>query len=129
MSSWGRATGLGFLAWLMPFLVAFLAFPLRESARPVFESVMAVAVAGTAVALGLMYLRRVPGMSPREGLLLGVMWLAMCVLIDVPLFLFGGPLRMSVGQYFGDIGLTYVTMPVVTWGLGAASAAGARRVP
>jgi hypothetical protein len=38
----------------------------------------------------------------------------------------GGPVQMSVGAYFGDIGLTYVSIPLVTWGLGAAWASGAR---
>jgi hypothetical protein len=113
--------------WLIPFVVAFLVFPLRESARPVFESVMAVTVAGTAAGLGWGYLRRVPGVPAREGLALGIMWFAMCVLIDAPLMLLGGPMQMSVGAYFGDIGLTYVSIPLITWGLGAAWAAGAHR--
>jgi hypothetical protein len=124
MSSWGRAIGLGFLMWLIPFIVAFLVFPLRESARPVFESVMAVTVTGTAVGLGLTYLRRVARAYAREGLAVGAAWFVLCVLIDAPLMLLGGPMQMSVGAYFGDIGLTYVSIPLVTWGLGAAWAAG-----
>jgi len=127
MNSWGRAIGLGLLAWLIPFVVAFLAFPLRESARPVFESVMAVTVAGTAAGLGLGYLRRVPRVRAREGLAVGIVWLAICMLIDAPLMLFGGPMHMSIGAYLGDIGLTYASIPLVTWGLATAWAAGARR--
>lgn len=127
MKSWGRAIGLGFLAWLIPFVVAFLVFPWRESARPVFESVMAVTVTGTVVVLGLGYLRRVSGMQAREGVVVGVVWLAMSILIDAPLLLLGGPMQMSPGAYFGDIGLTYVIIPLVTWGLGAAWGAGASR--
>jgi hypothetical protein len=127
MSSWSKAIGLGVLAWLIPFVVAVVVFPLRDSARPVFESVMAVTVAGTAVGLGLAYLRAISAMRAREGLALGVVWFAMCLLIDAPLMLFGGPMQMSLGAYFGDIGLTYVSIPLVTWGLGAASVAGARR--
>ncbi len=123
MSSWPRAVGFGLLVWLLPFVIAFLVFPLRESARPVFESVMAVAVAGTAVGLGLVYLRRVHAVRPREGLALGVLWFALCVLIDAPLRLLGGPMQISIGVYFGDIGLTYVSIPLITWGLAAAAAA------
>jgi hypothetical protein len=127
MSSWGRAIGFGFLAWVIPFVVAFIVFPLRASARPVFESIMAVTVAGTAVGLGLRYLQRVPAARAREGLVVGWLWFGMCVLVDTPLMLLGGPMQMSLGAYFGDIGLTYVTIPLVTWGLGAAWAGGARR--
>ena len=43
MTSWPRALGLGVAAWLAPFVVAVLAFPFRESARPLFESIMPVA--------------------------------------------------------------------------------------
>ena len=129
MIPWRRAVGFGLLAWLIPFAVALLAFPLRESARPLFESIMAVTVTGTAVGLGLAYMRRVPRIGPRKGLLVGVVWFAVCVLVDAPLMLIGGPMRMSLGAYFADIGLTYVVIPLVTWGLGVASVAdaGARR--
>jgi hypothetical protein len=120
MTSWGKAIGLGVLSWLVPFVVALLAFPWRESARPLFESVMAVTVAGTAVGLGLAYLRRCPNAEVREGLSLGLIWLVICVLIDAQLMLLGGPMYMSIGAYFGDIGLTYVSIPLVTWGLAAA---------
>ena len=120
MTSWGRAIGLGVLSWLIPFVVALLAFPWRESARPLFESVMAVTVTGTAVGLGLAYLRRCPNAGVRQGLSLGVIWFVICALIDAPLMLLGGPMYMSVGAYFADIGLTYVSIPFVTGGLAAA---------
>lgn len=122
MTSWRRALGLGVVAWLAPFGVAFLAFPLRESARPLFESIMAVAVTATAVLLGLAYLKHLQSGFVREGLLIGVTWFAMCLLIDAPLMLFGGPMQMTFGQYMADIGLTYVSIPVVTLGLAAARA-------
>lgn len=108
MRSWRKAVGLGLLSWLMPFVVAFAIFPLRESARPLFESVMAVTVAWTAVGLGLVYLRRMAGMRPAEGLELGCIWFALNVLIDAPLMLLGGPMLMSPGACMGDIGLTYL---------------------
>ena len=122
MTSWRRALGLGFLVWLLPFVVAFVVFPVREAARPVFESIMAVAVTGTAVVLGLAYLLRAHDAGPREGLMVGLMWLVLCVLIDAPLMLVGGPMQMSIGAYLGDIGLTYVSIPIVTWGLAMARA-------
>jgi len=126
MASWGRAIGLGVLAWLIPFAVAFLVFPLRASSRPVFESVMAVTVTATAAWLGVAHLRRIARVRAREGLLVGLVWLAICVLIDAPLMLFGGPMQMSLGAYMGDIGLTYLSIPLVTWALAVAAAAARR---
>ena len=122
MKSWKRAFGLGLLVWLVPFVVAMLAFPLREPARPLFESIMAVTVTATAVVLGLVYLKRLDRGFVREELQLGLIWFAMCILIDAPLMLFGGPMKMSFGAYMADIGLTYVVIPVVTCGLAAARA-------
>jgi hypothetical protein len=122
MRSWRKVLGLGFIAWLAPFVVAFLAFPFRESNRPLFESIMAVAVTAGAVLLGLVYLRQLHGDCVREGLLLGLIWFVMCILIDAPLMLFGGPMKMTFGAYMADIGLTYLSIPVVTWGLAAARA-------
>ena len=122
MRSWGRTLGLGFIVWLAPFVVAFLAFRIRENARPLFESIMAVTVTATAVVLGLVYLKRNDSARAREGLALGMIWFVMCVLIDAPLMLFGGPMKMSFGAYMADIGLTYAVIPIVTWGLGAARA-------
>jgi hypothetical protein len=108
--------------------VAFLAFSIRESARPLFESIMAVAVTATAVILGQAYLRRFDGTRAREGLVLGLIWFVMCVLIDAPLMLIGGPMKMSLGAYMADIGLTYAAIPIVTWGL-AVARAGIREPP
>lgn len=124
MTSWGRAIGLGVMVWLVPFVVAFLVFPLRQSLRPLFESIMAVAVTASAVLLGLAYLRRVERVVMREGLLLGLLWFAICVLIDAPLMLLGGPMQMSFGAYMADIGVTYVSIPLVTSGLAAMTTRG-----
>ena len=130
MRSWRRALGLGLVAWLVPFVVAFVIFPFRESARPLFESIMAVVVTGTAVVLGLFHVKRLDGGFAREGLLPGLTWFVMCVLIDAPLMLLGGPMKMSFGAYMADIGLTYLIIPIVTWGLAAARAGGdSQRVP
>jgi hypothetical protein len=115
------------MAWLAPFLVAFAVFPFRSSARPLFESIMAVAVAATAVVLGLRYLGGTDTGDLREGLLAGVVWLVMCVLIDAPLMLLGGPMQMTPADYMADIGLTYAIFPVVTTGLAAARKPAARR--
>lgn len=127
MTSWRRALSLGLVAWLSPFAVAFLVFPLHDTARPLFESIMAVAVTATAVVLCLLYVKRTGSSSVREGVLVGLLWLIMCIAIDAPLMLLGGPMQMTVPDYLADIGLTYVSIPVVTWGLATAHARGQRQ--
>ena len=121
-----RSIGFGILMWLVPFLVAFAVFPFRESARPLFESVMAVAVTSSAVVLGLRYFRSVEVDLVREGAAVGLVWLGLSILIDAPLMLLGGPMQMTLAEYMADIGLTYALIPVVTTGLGVAQAGAVR---
>lgn len=120
VNSWGRAIGYGVLVWLVPFVVAFLVFFLHESQRPLFESIMAVTVAASAVIFGLAYVKRLDRRCVREGFTVGVLWFLICIAIDAPLMLLGGPMKMTIAEYMGDIGLTYLVIPIVTLGLGSA---------
>jgi len=113
----GKAIGFGILVWLIPFIVSFLIFPFHDTARPLFESIMAVTVCATAVCFGILYLRGVEKRITGEGIRVGLLWLLISVLIDAPLMLLGGPMKMSVGDYMADIGVTYLCIPVIVWGL------------
>jgi hypothetical protein len=120
MKSWGRAIGLGILVWLVPFVVAFLIFFIHKSNRPLFESIMAVTVTGSAVGFGLLYMKKVSQGFAAEGIRVGILWFVIAVLIDAPLMLLGGPMKMTLGQYMADIGVTYLCIPFITWGIGVA---------
>ncbi len=120
MKSLGKAIGFGVLVWLIPFCVAFLIFPIHDSARPLFESVMAVTVCSTSVLLGIAYLKNVKENIATEGIQIGALWFVISILIDTPLMLLGGPMKMSISAYIDDIGVTYLCIPIITWGLGAA---------
>ena len=120
MRSWAKAVGFGFMVWLVPFVVAVLIFPLHEPSRALFESIMAVTVTATAVLFGLLYMKQVAAAFVGESLRLGILWLIIAIVIDAPLMLLGGPMKMSLAQYMADIGVTYLCIPVVTWGIGVA---------
>ena len=120
MKSWRKAIGFGVLVWLIPFIVAFLIFPVHESARPLFESIMAVTVSTTVVVFGLIYLKNVKQSIVKVGIQIGILWFIIPVLFDAPLMLLGGPMKMSIGEYIADIGVTYICIPVISWGLSVA---------
>jgi hypothetical protein len=101
--------------WLLPFVVAFASFPLKESWRSLFESIMALTVAAVTVLLALWYFRRAPQPTATEGLLLGLLWLAISVAIDLPLML-SPPISYTPQEYVADIGVTYLMIPVITSG-------------
>ncbi len=123
MTSLRKAVLFGFFVWLIPFAVAFVIYPLHESSRPLFESIMPVSIAIAVVVFGVRYLRAVQAGFVREGALLGVLWFVINVVIDAPLMLLGGPMQVTVGQYAADIGATYLMIPAITIGMAAARAA------
>lgn len=117
MHSKKRVALFGFLVWLIPFVVAFIIFPIRESNRPLFESIMPVVVAGSVVLFAILYLKKVDKNHLREGVLLGILWFAISFVIDQFMFS-AGPMKMSFSEYISDIGLTYLIIPIVTVGFG-----------
>jgi hypothetical protein len=108
----------GILLWIIPFIVSFIVFPTKSFFPPLFETIMAVTLTLCVVVLAILYFRRVTADYVRVGIVVGVVWLAISLLIDLPLFLFGGPMQMSFANYMMDIGLTYLIYPIVTIGFG-----------
>jgi len=117
-SPW-RAVLYGLAVWAIPFVVALAIRPMRESNRPLFESIMPVTLAAAAALLGWSYFRRVHRHYLREGALLGLLWMAMSILIDLPLML-APPMSWTIGQYAGDVAITYLIIPLITLAMGAA---------
>ena len=108
----------GFLVWLIPFLVAFVIFPLRTSMRPLFESIMPLTLTIVVVILAYYYLKNIEANFVKEGVIIGITWFIIDIAIDLVMFLPASPMQMSLGDYMMDIGLTYVMIPVITIGLG-----------
>jgi hypothetical protein len=107
----------GFFIWLIPFIVAFFIFPIRENDRSLFESIMPVVVTISVVFFSILYFKKVDAAFFKEGILLGVIWFLISVAID--LFMFSsGPMKMGFIDYIKDIGLTYLIIPAVTVGSG-----------
>ena len=118
MVSFRRALLFGLFIWVAAFAVAFLIFPLHESSRAVFESIMPIVLAGATVFFARRYFNRVEARFAREGFLLGMLWMATNIAIDLPLMLSPSPMQMTLPEYLGDIGLTYAIIPIITTGIG-----------
>ena len=123
MPSWAREVGFALLAWLVPFVVSVCIFPIKRSHPPLFDSLMGVALTGSTVALGCVYLRRRAGDPVTQGATIGITWMAANWLLDGLMFS-AGPMKMSLGRYVADIGTAYLLIPIVTTGLGVAVKAG-----
>ena len=111
----------GFMIWLIPFITAFILYPIHESNRPLFESIMPVTITLVTVSFSLRYFREVKRHTLHEGLKLGIIWLTLSILLDLLLFIWG-PMKMSIKDYIADIGLTYLIIPTVTAAIGHSKA-------
>ena len=107
----------GFLIWLIPFITAFLIFPIRESNRALFESIMPIMITASVVFFAYHYFKKSDANFVKEGLLLGFIWSAISFVIDLAMFM-QGPMKMPFTDYVMDIGLTYLIIPVITVGFG-----------
>ena len=110
MIAWRRAALLGFASWLIPFIVSFLVFRLKKSNAPLFVTLMTLVVLATAGGLLQFYFRG-RAVSVREGLFVGLLWLAVNLAMDYPMFAYG-PMQMKASVYYSQIGLDYLTFPL-----------------
>lgn len=106
----------GFLIWLIPFFAAFFIFPLRESNRPLFETLMPLILTLCTVYFAVRHFRSQSKSSWQSGLMVGLLWALISFVIDLPFFVFG-PFAVPFVEYLGDIGLIYLLIPIITTGI------------
>jgi hypothetical protein len=106
----------------VPFIVSF-AFVDRQGNFTIdetfFKSIMVVTGALVGVVLAVRYFRDVETDYVNEAILLGVIWLVINFALDLSM-VFGGFFQMTVVEYFKDIGMRYLAMPIYTIGMGYA---------
>jgi hypothetical protein len=79
---------------------------------------MPVVVTICVVLFSVFYLRKVKVNFFKEGILLGVIWFAISLVIDLMMFMPESPMKMSLVDYMMDIGLTYLIIPIICTGFG-----------
>ncbi len=117
MKSIKKALLYGFLVWLIPFIVAILLSSVRKDNRPLFESLMPVVITISVVPFLILYFSKLQAHFLKEAVLLGIIWLAISLILDLLLFM-EGPMKMSFADYMMDIGLTYLMIPTISIGFG-----------
>ncbi|MEW6610521.1 MAG: hypothetical protein AB1352_02765 [Patescibacteria group bacterium] len=117
MQSLKKSILFGFLVWLLTFIVAFLMFPIHESNRPLFESIMPLIITITVVTFTYLYFKNIDKNIKAEGAKLGIIFLLINLVIDLILFMPDSPMHMSLINYIADIGLTYLMIPIITLGM------------
>jgi len=78
---------------------------------------MPVVVAIATVVSTILYFKKVETNFLKEGILLGIVFFAVSIVIDLLMFS-KGPMAMPFLDYVKDIGFTYLLIPSITIGVG-----------
>ena len=108
----------GFLVWLIPFMVSFFIYPLKTPMYSLFESIMSLLIAVAAVIFSYFYFKDIGTNFVREGVVTGIVWFIIAIVIDLVMFLPASPMHMNFTEYMMTVGVKYLIIPVVTIGSG-----------
>ena len=122
MNKFSRIIFFGILAWLIPFLVSILFVDMEGNfivPKIFFKSIMIVVGSFVAVILAVKYFKNIKNNFVQEGIILGVVWFIINIGLDL-VMVFSNFFQMTLLEYFTDIGLRYLCIPIFTIGLGYA---------
>ena len=60
-----KLVGIGFIGWLIPFIIGFIAFPLKQGNDPLFETIMPIALVCVAVFFSMVWFKKVTNYNHR----------------------------------------------------------------
>ncbi|WP_406655931.1 hypothetical protein V7O62_08795 [Methanolobus sp. ZRKC2] len=121
MNKYSRNILYGFLSWLIPLVASFF-FYTSEGELTIdiflFKSIMIVVGSITASILLISYFKKIYSDFLKEGIILGLVWFFINILMD--LIVLVQMWDMPFEDYFTQIGLRYVVIPVMCITVGAA---------
>jgi hypothetical protein len=111
----------GFLAWLIPF-VASIFFYTKEGGLRIdiffFKTIMIIVGSISGAILLISYFKKIHIGYLKEGIYVGITWFVINILLDLLVLI---PMSgMAIPDYFLQIGLRYLVMPVMSIMVGAA---------
>jgi len=110
--------GFGFLTWVIPFLGSFPFYSPDKGLLIdifLFKTIMIVLGALVGVIFLVLYFKDIQKNYIKAGIIVGLVWLLINWVLD---FIFLLPMAgIPVGQYFAEIGLRYLAIPIYSIGL------------
>jgi hypothetical protein len=113
MQSPRRALLYGPGVWLGLVVISLILLPAEGKNEALYESIKLTALVGVTLTLTIRYLSKVRGSSLGEGALVGVVWAAIVVALDLVLYAFGA-FNIGLDVYFSDVASSYLAIPVIT---------------
>jgi hypothetical protein len=116
MKKFLKITFFGLLLWIIGFVLGFAVWPIHESNFMLFKTIMLVSSILYGMILLIIYFNKVQSDYLNEGIIVGINWFIVNLLLDllVLVLIFKTP----VGQYFIEVGIRYLNIPVITIGVG-----------
>lgn len=110
----------GFLTWLIPFIVSFFFYSkdghLLIGDIFLFKSIMIITGCLTGVVLLILYFNKINERYLYHGILIGIVWLALNWVLDLLILV---PMaKLSLYDYFAQVGLRYLIIPIISIGTG-----------
>src|SRR5579863_3911654 len=88
MLRWKMALILGFMSWLIPFVLSFMLYPIKAFNSPLYNNILSLIGLATGALLLNVYFKARPVVM-RESLALACLWIGMNLMLDQPFFLYG----------------------------------------
>lgn len=103
--------GLG--VWVGLVAISLILLPAEGKHEALYESIKLSTLVGVTLALIIWYLREVRNGTIVEGLVIGLIWAAMVIALDLVLFALGA-FNIGLGVYFTDVASSYLAIPITT---------------
>lgn len=105
----------GLVVWLLPSIVTLLISHRNEFY--LFDVISALSIALTVIMFSYLYFKSINTHFIREGVIIGLVWLFISLILDV-LLIFLGITKLSLIQYAIYIAPLYIIVPAITIGFG-----------
>lgn len=105
----------GILIWLIPTLISFLISFL--DILSLFDVIVAVVLAATVIGFTYLYLKDITENFVREGIITGVVWVLVSIILDLVLIIVGIT-KLSLENYAIYVAPLYIIIPAITIGFG-----------
>jgi len=110
---------LGFLSWLIPFVISFLFYKLGGElivTYSTFKSIIMVVGTLSGCYLLLRYFKLVDSDFTRNGIIVGLSWWAINIILDGMILI--PMMKTTFVEYFMSIGLSYFSIPIISIAIG-----------
>ncbi len=109
----------GFLAWLIPFVISFLFYRNGQLSIDIFmfKSIMILVGAVVGAVLLILYFKDIHTDYLTQGIMVGLVWFVIMIALDLVILI---PMSgMALSEYFSQIGIRYLVMPIMSITAGA----------